>query len=805
MKSGLSLLLLAIAGSLASTACTDPDHHATSTASVSGSSPRVLFHYDALGRLIQAVAPDGASADYHYDAVGNITAIRRRTASTLSIADFTPRAGMVGSTVTIYGSGFSADPGDDTVTFNGAPAEIRSASATELVVQVPAGATTGNLAVASATGSATSELVYTVAGTSPIPTIVGFTPPIGGAGTTVTVTGTNFQRSASGNKVTLAGQPSLVVKDASSPAPTQLAFIVPSSTASGAIAITTPYGRAVSATEFFVTPAAVNPGDVGFTGRIAVGGPPVAASTIAAGKQAMLLFDGQAGQWLHLRATAGTFPAAFSCDVYDPAGDKLATFSLTNNSAVDFPAPITRTGTYVVIVRPRASDQGGVQLAVIADATGALVMDGSTAVTLTGAQNAHYTFAASAGQGYGLAVPGLAFTPSGASLLVTLRAADGTALTTCSFTVESSCNLPGNYFATAGTYTLDFDPGGVSAVAFTAVLGADTGGAIQIDAAEPTGVTFARPGQNARYTFDGTAGQRIHVVVSASALINTAIGTPINVFRPSSPFTVPFANATLARSQTGLALDVTLPETGRYAVTIDPAVLASGTVALQLRSEVSGALAVNGTTAMRLAVGQNARYRFTAQAGTGYGLALTGLTLSLGTGSVAVTVRKPDETAVGSCSFATSNSCDFDPTTFATTGPYLLDIDPSGMNAATLSVVFSADQTGAVSGGGAAIEIARSGQNARIAFSGAAGVTKTFVLSGTLDDGDPGTLNNTAMIVFKPSSPTVAPIVNGTLHQNDQKLGISLQLTVVLPETGDYTIFINPTGLVAGNLSLEVK
>src|SRR5689334_3624892 len=129
MKSGLSLLVLAIASSLASTACTDPDHHATSTASVSGSSPRVLFHYDALGRLIQAVAPDGASADYHYDAVGNITAIRRRTASTLSIADFTPRAGMVGSTVTIYGSGFSADAGDDTVTFNGAPAEIRRASA----------------------------------------------------------------------------------------------------------------------------------------------------------------------------------------------------------------------------------------------------------------------------------------------------------------------------------------------------------------------------------------------------------------------------------------------------------------------------------------------------------------------------------------------------------------------------------------------------------------------------------------------------------------------------------------------------
>ena len=72
-------------------------------------------------------------------------------------------------------------------------------------------------------------------------------------------------------------------------------------------------------------------------------------------------------------------------------------------------------------------------------------------------------------------------------------------------------------------------------------------------------------------------------------------------------------------------IQITLPETGRYAVTIDPAVLASGTVALQLRSEASGALAVNGTTAVRLAVGQNARYHFTAQASTGYGMALSGL------------------------------------------------------------------------------------------------------------------------------------------------------------------------------------
>ena len=63
----------------------------------------VQYVYDELGRLVEVVAPSGASARYRYDAAGNIIGIQRSAAGALSIAEFTPNAGPVGTTVTIRG------------------------------------------------------------------------------------------------------------------------------------------------------------------------------------------------------------------------------------------------------------------------------------------------------------------------------------------------------------------------------------------------------------------------------------------------------------------------------------------------------------------------------------------------------------------------------------------------------------------------------------------------------------------------------------------------------------------------------
>lgn len=64
-----------------------------------------------------------------------------------------------------------------------------------------------------------------------------------------------------------------------------------------------------------------------------------------------------------------------------------------------------------------------------------------------------------------------------------------------------------------------------------------------VDAPTSTLVTFARPGQNARYSVTVTAGQLVKVLVTANALddgnATASNSTLLAVFKPSSPNTNP--------------------------------------------------------------------------------------------------------------------------------------------------------------------------------------------------------------------------------------------------------------------------
>src|SRR5690348_13548385 len=75
------------------------------------------YVYDDDGRLIAVITPAGEASVYEYDAAGNFTAIRRLTQNELLILTFTPGQGGVGTSVTIYGTGFNQ--GVSAVSFNG--------------------------------------------------------------------------------------------------------------------------------------------------------------------------------------------------------------------------------------------------------------------------------------------------------------------------------------------------------------------------------------------------------------------------------------------------------------------------------------------------------------------------------------------------------------------------------------------------------------------------------------------------------------------------------------------------------------
>jgi hypothetical protein len=552
-------------------------------------------------------------------------------------------------------------------------------------------------------------------------------------------------------------------------------------------------------------------------GTLPLDSAPTAVTTVRPGQNARYSFAGTAGQLVSVVLTGSTLddgnPATNNTtgiSVFKPSSSNATPIGSgtlpQNTSATTIDLTLPETGSYSLLIAPVGLDVGNVNAQVKSYVTGALTVDGSTPVSLSAGQNARFTFTAQASTGYGLAITGLSFSPSGGSMQAFLRKADGTLVTNCPFNASGSCDLPPSLFTTTGTYVMDFDPAGVNAASFTAVLSTDGSGTIPLDSA-PTAVPIARAGQNARYQFTGTAGRLVSVVLTGNTLddgnASTNNSTLISVFKPTSPNGSPIFSGAISTVTPGTAIDLTLPETGSYTVVIAPVGLDSGSINAQVKSYLTGTLAVDGSTPVSLSVGQNARFTFTAQAGTGYGMAVTGLAFSPSSTMLQAVVKKLDGTFLTNCPFTSSGSCDLPPSVFATTGTYLMDFDPQGMSSASFTAVMSTDASGTLALGGAAagVAIARVGQNASYSFAGTAGQGVSVVVSASnLDDGVPGN-NTTSVFVFKPSSPSVSPIGSGSF--NTTATGVTF--SVALPETGNYRILVSPAGLDTGSFNLRVQ
>lgn len=275
---------------------------------VSAQTPTVRYVYDELGRLVAVIDQNGDAAVYNYDAVGNLLSITRKTAGSLAILEFTPNGGPIGTSVTLFGMGFSATPSQNTVAFNGTTATVTSSTATQIVTSVPTGATTGTISVTTPSGSATSSTSFTVAASS-APTISAISPTIGVSGTSVTITGTNFQTTTTRDRVTFNVGHAQVASATS----TSIGTSVSPTSTSGHITVATPYGSAVSSADFFVPPGSYTASDVLVTDRMTAG-TPKSVTIGTANKIGLVLFDGISGHKVSLKVSAGVVGAV---SIYD--------------------------------------------------------------------------------------------------------------------------------------------------------------------------------------------------------------------------------------------------------------------------------------------------------------------------------------------------------------------------------------------------------------------------------------------------------------------------------------------------------
>ncbi|SHG41639.1 NHL repeat-containing protein [Chryseolinea serpens] len=164
-------------------------------------------------------------------------------APSLVISSFTPGEGQpYGANVTITGVSFSATASENEVRFNGAIANVGTASTTQLTVQVPPGATTGKISVKVGDQTAYSQTDFLV------PTITSLEPASAAAGATVVINGSALV-TGPGNEVTFMGIKAEILEASS----TQIKVIVPINAPSGNITVNTG-NSTVATTGFTIKP-----------------------------------------------------------------------------------------------------------------------------------------------------------------------------------------------------------------------------------------------------------------------------------------------------------------------------------------------------------------------------------------------------------------------------------------------------------------------------------------------------------------------------------------------------------------------
>jgi YD repeat-containing protein len=523
-------------------------------------------------------------------------------------------------------------------------------------------------------------------------------------------------------------------------------------------------------------------------------GTPLTVTTTGIGQNARYTFSGTSGQQISLTLTNSTYTGciALATSILKPDGTNLGSTSICGGSGFIDSMTLPVTGTYTVLVDPGGTATGSVtlQLNTFSDLSGTITIGTPLTVTTTGiGQNARYTFSGTSGQQISLTLTNSTY--SGCIALATsILKPDGTTLGSTSICGATgfidSMTMP-----VTGTYTVLVDPGGTATGSVTLQLNtfSDLSGTITIGTALT--VTTTGSGQNARYTFSGTAGQQISLTLTNSTYAG-CIALATSILKPDGTT----LGSTSICGATGFIDSMTMPVTGTYTVLVDPGGTATGSVTLQLNtfSDLSGTITI-GTplTVTTTGSGQNARYTFSGTAGQQISLTLTNSTYA-GCIALATSILKPDGTTLGSTSICGATGF-IDSMTVPVTGTYTVFVNPGGTATGSVTLLLNTftDISGAITPGTPLnVTTTTAGQNARFTFTGTAGQQASFSLTNSTYTGCIALAGS----ILKP---------DGTTLNSTSICGASGSAgPTTLSTTGTYTVLVDPGGTGTGSVTVTL-
>ncbi|HEY0389198.1 MAG TPA: hypothetical protein VGC71_12220 [Gaiellales bacterium] len=361
--------------------------------------------------------------------------------------------------------------------------------------------------------------------------------------------------------------------------------------------------------------AFVSPADL--TGALTSGTPTTAALTTV-GQNASYTISATSGQYLAVKF-ANDGISSTKVTITNPSNATITNGSATFGTTGKFfdAVQLTASGTYTIKVDPQGTATGSVDVTAYAftnPSTQSATLGTPLTVTTVPGQNAQITFTAAAKDS--IQFSNITAGSTGISGL-TASLYQGSTQIGSSWTFGNSDKYIDTLSLTAGaTYKLLLDPSGQNAGSVTTTIYSVPADATYsgVTLGSTTAVSVATPGQNAKVTFTGTAAHQLSLWFT-NVTIGSAIGSGSTVTLTGPTGSAVGTSWTLNAHDT-FREPVTLPSTGTYTLSFDPAGNYTGGFSVtpyDVPADASTVATVNGGTftATSTVPGQNMQISFT--------------------------------------------------------------------------------------------------------------------------------------------------------------------------------------------------